>query len=272
MGDLDLRNRRIAFCWLLVREGRRRHHLHPPAGAILDVRVVCPCALAVVPVVLCRGRRCLDVLRRRRLDHHGWRDIVPVRCAPPTGSPPSEAAPDEDPRAPVPPLASAVEVPGPPRAPRVPRTTLPRISRRPPTVHPRTSRMPPASPRRPPSPRPPAASARIPESATSTPTAMIAQAICFMFMTHLPIPCLGGVLDSVRFLRPRRWQQVTRFSALRPTGPNSTHWAASLGLSSLLAATSFGPGRFRIFGSSGGAAHCLAGLRWGRCRRPGSIV
>jgi len=100
---------------LAARRGWLRHHLHPPAWAVLDVRVVRPRVLAVVPVRLLWGRGLLlDIFRGRLLDHRGRRGIVGVgsspipRSPPPRPSPPPIATPNVDPRAPVPPAAAVI--------------------------------------------------------------------------------------------------------------------------------------------------------------------
>ncbi len=126
---------------LLARWGWLRHHLHPPAWAVLDVRVVRPRVRAVVPVGLGRGRgRWLDILRGSWLDHHGWRGIVGVGRAPPAGSPPSRPPPpanasaNEYPRAPVPPAAAVEPAASPPSASAVEPGTPLRGSRVPPAA------------------------------------------------------------------------------------------------------------------------------------------
>ena len=131
---------------LAVRGGWLRHHLYPPAGAFPYVRVVHPCALAVVPVVLCRGRWRLDVFCGCRLDHYGRRGIVGVGHSPPTGPPPPQATPNDDPRAPMPPTATAVDAAAPPRASRMPPTTHPMTSHVRASAHPRTAHVRPTAP------------------------------------------------------------------------------------------------------------------------------
>jgi hypothetical protein len=242
---------------LLARWGWLRHHLHPPAWAFLDVRVVRPSVLAVVPVGLLRRRGpLLDVLRGRRPDHHGRRGIVGVGRAPPAWPPPPRpppppnATPNEDPRAPIPPSASTVRTTAPPRAASVPPSAS--------TV--RTTTTPRAAP------APPSASCRPGASAPATGTtrrnlggdggANQKQP----YQHKRPHDLLHGQSPSAEperwlglhySLRPRRWRQPPHASSpLSELDQGTPSRAVNLGPSVLIHDyTLFGPGGVQVFRS-----------------------
>ena len=165
---------------LAARRGWLWHHLHPPAWAFLDVRVIRPSVLAVVPVGLLRRRGpLLDVLRGRRLDHHGLAAVVVgVGRAPPPSrvSPPPWAAPPAS----APPMKTRVPPCHPPFHPGAPPCHPP----------PPADLAPP-----PPPPGPPAAtSAGTAEPTKSSPISTSAHMICFM--ANPPLPCPSSGLGS----------------------------------------------------------------------------